>query len=96
MRLGSKLLIVAGTIVLSLGLIILHLAWLEPTGGYRTTSKTIFSDSFLLESYETKIVEIELENDTNYSFELSTRYNESLDIKWIVRDPTGYDLMRTR
>lgn len=92
MRLGSKILIIAGIIVLSFGLFILGFAWLEPTGGYRTTSKLIFSDSFLLESFETETIEIELENDTNYSFELSTYYDEPLDVSWIVRDPNGLDL----
>ena len=86
MGLLSKILIVTGIVVFAFGFCVLRVAWLEPIGGYRTTYKSIFSTSFLLESFETKTVEVELKNGTNYSFEFSAYQDEPLDVSWIVRD----------
>ncbi|PVX25293.1 MAG: hypothetical protein CW691_05030 [Candidatus Bathyarchaeum sp.] len=92
MRLLTKILILTGVVVLAFGFFLLGIGWVEPTGGYRTSYEPIFTTSIPVEPFETKTVEIELKNDTNYSFEFSTYLDEPLNASWIVLDPDGLEV----
>ena len=92
MRLLVKILIFTGLVVIAFGFYVLNVAWLESTGGFRTSFSKIHFSSFSIEDYETKTSEIELENDTNYSFELLIYFDEPLSVSWTVLDPNGFEL----
>ena len=92
MRLLSKILIVTGIIVLAFGFYVLRVAWLEPTGGFRTSHTLVFSSEFSIESFDNKIVVVDLKNYSNYEYELITYVDEYVNVSCSVTNPDGYEV----